>query len=174
MTQNGNKTETKKQFEISRVFNAPREVVFKACTEKEQLAHWWGAKGFALDVVKLEVKPGGVFHYSMTANKMQMFGKWVFEEIKVPEKIVFISSFSDKDCGITRHPGAAEWPLETRSIMAFAAENGGTRLTITAYPINASNKEQETFEAGFDSMKGGFGGTLDQLEEHLKTLATKR
>jgi len=54
-----------KEFVITRTLDAPREVVFKAWTEAERLAQWWGPKGCAIEVGKLEVRPGGTFLYCM-------------------------------------------------------------------------------------------------------------
>ena len=48
-----------------RVFDAPRDLVWKAFTESERLMQWWGPKGFTMLVAKLDLRPGGVFHYSM-------------------------------------------------------------------------------------------------------------
>ena len=50
-------------FVITRVFDAPREVVFKAWTEAERLAKWWGPKDWEITVHKTDLRPGGVFHY---------------------------------------------------------------------------------------------------------------
>lgn len=47
---------------VTRVFDAPRAIVFKAWTESERLAHWWRPKGFTMLVRKLDLRPGGVFH----------------------------------------------------------------------------------------------------------------
>src|SRR5512143_3627345 len=48
---------------ITRVLDAPRDLVWKAWTEPERLMHWWGPKGFVMQTVKLDLRPGGVFHY---------------------------------------------------------------------------------------------------------------
>jgi len=158
-----------KSFVISRVVNAPRELVFKACTEREHLAHWWGPKGMELSIEKFEPRPGGVFHYKMSVpSGFEMWGKWIFREIVAPERFVFVSTFSDPDCGITRHPMAPEWPLETLTTFTLEEQGDKTKLTIESIPINASETERETFEGGFESMKGGFKGTFDQLEEYLR------
>lgn len=58
---------SEREFVISRVFDAPRDLVFKAWTEEERLTHWWGPKGFKLRSCKLDLRPGGFFHYGMQA-----------------------------------------------------------------------------------------------------------
>ncbi|HEY1055774.1 MAG TPA: SRPBCC domain-containing protein, partial [Emticicia sp.] len=72
------KMEKKDEFSITRVFNAPRDLVFKACTEEKHLKEWWGPKGSIIKVHKLEVKPEGIFHYQLTgADGNHMWGKFV-------------------------------------------------------------------------------------------------
>jgi uncharacterized protein YndB with AHSA1/START domain len=46
---------------LTRVFNAPRELVFKVWTDPEHFGKWWGPQGFSLDVVRMDVRPGGMF-----------------------------------------------------------------------------------------------------------------
>ena len=52
------------EFVVQRLFNAPRKLVFKAFTEADGLAQWWGPKGSKLKVLQLDIRPGGLFHYS--------------------------------------------------------------------------------------------------------------
>src|SRR5580704_13391744 len=70
------------EFAITRVFDAPREQVWKAFTESERLMRWWGPKGFTMQVAKLDLRPGGVFHYCMRSpDGRDMWGKFVYREI---------------------------------------------------------------------------------------------
>ena len=63
------------EFTITRVFDAPRQLVWDAWTQAERLAEWWGPAGFKLKVAKLDLRPGGTFHYSMVApNGHEMWG----------------------------------------------------------------------------------------------------
>jgi uncharacterized protein YndB with AHSA1/START domain len=97
-----------------------------------------------------------------------MWGKFVFREIVAPERMVFISSFSDEAGGTTRHPGHVSWPLQMLSTFTFEElPDGKTRFTIRWQAYNATADEQKTFDAGHDSMRMGWGGTLDQLAAYL-------
>ncbi|MBC7999506.1 MAG: SRPBCC domain-containing protein [Leptolyngbya sp.] len=156
-------------FTITRVVAAPRDVVFKAFTDESKLAQWWGPKGLKMGVTAFNLNPEGDFHYSMTAPEgHEMWGKWVFRDILPSEKLVFVSSFSDAAGGITRHPAAEEWPLETLSTITFTElESGSTSITLVGGPIDATPSEQKVFEAGLDSMRQGFNGTFDQLDAFL-------
>ncbi|MBI3664125.1 MAG: SRPBCC domain-containing protein [Acidobacteria bacterium] len=156
------------EFVITRVFDAPRELVWKAWTESERLAKWWGPKGFTMLVGKLNLRPGGAFHYGMRApTGQEMWGKFVYREIVAPERLVFTVSFSDEAGGLTRHPLAPNWPLEVLNVLTFAEHQGKTTVTITGIPINATELERKTFEDGHKSMQQGFTGTLDQLADYL-------
>jgi uncharacterized protein YndB with AHSA1/START domain len=159
---------TQREFMLTRVFDAPRELVWKAFTEAERLKHWWGPKGFKMLSCKLDLRPGGVFHYGMQApDGSEMWGRWVFREIVKPERLVIIVSFSDKDGGLTRHPYAPSWPAEMLGTSTFAEQGGKTLLTTRTVAFNATEEERKTFEAGFESMKQGFTGTWDQLAAYL-------
>ena len=95
---------------ITRIFDAPRELVWKAWTEPERLMHWWGPKGFTVHTCKVDLRPGGVFHYGMRApDGSDIWGKFIYREIVAPERIVFIGSFSDEKGGVTRHPMSRPW-----------------------------------------------------------------
>jgi uncharacterized protein YndB with AHSA1/START domain len=158
------------EFSISRTFNASRDLVWKAHTELERLKHWWGPKGFTWVGGKLDLRPGGLFHYGMRApNGEEVWGRFIYREIVAPERLVFVMSFSNATGGITRHPWSPNWPLEILNTATFIERDGGTMLTISGQPINATDLERETFEAGRDSMRQGFTGTLDQLEAYLAT-----
>lgn len=161
-------TGTTPKLVISRTFKAPLGRVWKAWTEPEQMARWWGPKGFSADVKTLEPKPGGIFHYRLESPQGQeMWGRMVFREVAPKERLVFINSFSDPQGGLTRHPMAPEWPLQMHTTITFAEENGKTTVTVTWVPYEATGTECETFDKGRDSMQAGWTGTFEKLEDHL-------
>ena len=151
------------------MFDAPRELVWKAFTEPERMKQWWGPKGFTVIASKMDLRPGGTYHYGMKApDGSAMWGKFVFREIVAPERMVFINSFSDEAGGITRHPMSPTWPLEMLSTFTFEEQPGGkTKVTIRWSAHNATEEERKTFDAGHDSMRQGWGGTMEQLEAYL-------
>ena len=161
-----------REFVLTREFDAPRELVWKAWSEPERLAQWWGPKGFAMLVAKLDFRAGGSFHYCMEAPgggpmSGKMWGKFAYREIVAPERIVFVNSFSNAEGGLTRHPLSATWPLEVLNVLTFAEKDGRTTLTLRGGPINATAEERATFLGAFEGMQKGFGGTLDQLAAYL-------
>lgn len=155
-------------FVISRTFNAPRELVWRAFTEGDRMAQWWGPKGFIMRKSSLDLRPGGLYHYGMESPQGQtMWGRFVFQDIDPMDLLSFVVSFSDEDAGMTRHPMAPDWPLEMLSTVRFIDEGDRTTLKMESIPVNASEAERAAFQAGFKSMEGGFAGTLDQLEAYL-------
>ena len=97
-----------------------------------------------------------------------MWGKFTYREIIPQQKLVFISSFSDEAGGTTRHPLHKDWPLEMLSVFSFEDAPGGkTKFTVRWQPYNATPAERQTFEAGRDSMRQGWSGTMDQLATYL-------
>ena len=162
-------TTTTEDFVITRTLDAPRNLVWKAFTEEDRMAKWWGPKGFKVIHSKMDLRPGGIYHYGLEApNGSPMWGRFVFREVVPQEKLVLISSFSDEEGGVTRHPLHTEWPLEMLSTFSFQhAGNGKTKVTIRWAPHNATESEVETFEKGRPSMTQGWSGTFEQLEAYL-------
>ncbi|MFD2445483.1 SRPBCC domain-containing protein [Bacillus sp. CGMCC 1.16607] len=115
---------------MERIFNAPRELVFKAFSEPQHLANWWGPKGWQTENLTFEFKPNGVWHYCMRCiDKNQgdfygyeAWGKAIYNEIKVPEKIILTDVFSDKD------GNTIEGMPTTVVTMSFIEQDGKTKL----------------------------------------------
>lgn len=155
-------------FIISGSFDAPRPLLWKALTEPERMAKWWGPKGFSVAAAKMDFRPGGGYLSCMKApDGGAMWGRFIYREIEEPSRIVLVHSFSDENGGVTRHPMSATWPLEMLSIFSLETAGERTRLTIRWLPINASDEERATFAEAMDSMKLGWTSTLDQLAEYL-------
>jgi uncharacterized protein YndB with AHSA1/START domain len=158
-----------KPFILTRVFDAPRELVWKAWTERERLMEWFGPKGCTMSTANMDFRAGGIFHYCMKLpNGNEMWGKFVYREIVAPEKIVLVNSFSDAKGGLTRHPMSPTWPLEMLATTTFADVDGKTELTIRWEPLNATEEERRTFDAGRGGMTQGWTGALNQLDAYLK------
>jgi uncharacterized protein YndB with AHSA1/START domain len=159
------------EFVIEREFDAPRALVWKAWTKAEHLAEWWGPRGCRIEVLKFDLRPGGVFHYAMRfSTGKPMYGKFVYREIAAPERLVFVNSFSDPEGGLTRAPFPqlqGNWPLEVLNHLSLTEADGRTALTLRGHPINATPAEIAAYVGMFDSMRQGFGGTFDALADYL-------
>jgi uncharacterized protein YndB with AHSA1/START domain len=163
-----NENQQELQLVITRTFDAPRKLVFDAFSTPENLAKWWGPKGFDIAVSAFSFETGGAFHYSMSAaGGATMWGKFVFTKIEPPEQIAFINGFSNEQGEITRAPFEGAWPQQMLNSFVFSEENGKTILHLTVVPIDATLEERATFEEGLSSMQGGYGGSFDKLDELL-------
>lgn len=153
---------------ITRVLNAPRALVFNVWSEAEHLVRWWGPKGADLQVIRLEFRPGGIFHYrQQIANGGEIWGRFVYHEIRAPERIVYVSAFADAEGAITRNPWSPTWPLEIHNTLTLDENAGRTTLTLRGAPLNATEAEIATFTGARPMVQQGFAGTLDQLEAYL-------
>ena len=161
-----------KPFVFSRTFDAPRELVWKAWTEADRLQRWWGPKGCAIQVKRLELRPGGLFLYSMALpNGDVWWGRFEYRKIEAPHRLVYASAFSDETGGLKRAPFSETWPLEVESEVTLTEEGGRTTVHMQGNPIDATEEEMAMFEGFFASMEQGTSGTMDQLAEHLRSEA---
>ena len=115
-----------------------------------------------------DLRPGGVFHYGMKApDGSTMWGRWVYREVAPPERLVFLSSFSNEKGEAARAPFSEDWPLEVLSTLTLAERGGRTMVTLRGVAHGATEAERRMFESFFGSMQQGWAGTLDQLGEFL-------
>jgi uncharacterized protein YndB with AHSA1/START domain len=168
MTVSDNKASRNSAFEIQRVFKAPRDRVWSAWSEPDQLKHWWGPKGCSIEVRHLEFRPGGFFHYAMKfAGEPTMWGRFNYREIVVPERVVWLNSFSNENCGITRAPFSEFCPLEIENSVTFKEDAGATTAFLRALPFGETEEERRYFEQLQPSLEQGYGGTFEQLADYL-------
>ena len=155
-------------FEMTRVLNAPRDRVWKAWSEAEQLRHWWGPKGCVVEIARFEFRPGGFIHYAMKfAGAPAMWGRFNFREIVAPERIVWLNSFANENCGIARAPFSESCPLEIENVVTFTEHARTTTVALRAEPFGELAPERDYFEALRPSLEQGYGGTFEQLADHL-------
>ena len=157
---------------ITRVFDAPRELVFKAWTEVGHFAKWWGPKGGTLEIVKMDARSGGEFLGIQTSpvGNQVMWGKFSYQEVVEPVKVAFIRSFSDEQGNTVRPPFSVSWPLEIMNIITLENDVGKTSLKLKGFPVNASAEEQETYKSMAPKLQQDLEGTFDKLADYLISL----
>jgi uncharacterized protein YndB with AHSA1/START domain len=158
-----------KDFVITREFAAPRELVWKCFAEPERMKEWFGPKGSTVVASSMDLRVGGIYHGAMRGpDGTVMWAKFVYREVKPPERLVWEHSFSDENKGLTRHPLSPTWPLQLLTTVTLEDAPGGkTRLTLTWSPLNATAEEEKTFAAAHDGMRGGWGGSFERLDAYL-------
>lgn len=153
---------------LERVFDAPRELVFKVFSEAEHLKHWWGPRGWILTVCNVDFRPGGIWHYCMKCIDekqgdffgFESWGKAVYGEIDEPEKFVFVDYFSDAEGNET------ESMPSSQNTITLVELDGKTKIINRAQYIS-SEALKTVMEMG---MEQGITETWDRLEEHLQSL----
>lgn len=167
----GSESQASTEFVISREFAVSRDVMFQVWSDCRHLRHWFGPKGFPMLHCKNDLRPGGLMLYCLQApDGTEFWGRWVYREIAPPDRLVFITSFSDAAGGVTRHPWSEEWPLHTLSTVLFTEHAGKTMVTVRWTAYEATPAETQAFADGADSMQQGWSGTFEQLEAYLAQL----
>src|SRR5438093_4346652 len=113
-------TTSDREIVITRVLDAPRELVFEAWTDPEQVVQWWGPRGFTTTIHEVDVRPGGVWRFVMHGPDGTDYGNRVdFLEVVAPERLVY-----------NHGPDGESEGLSFRSTVTFEEEGRGTRLTL--------------------------------------------
>ncbi|MBI4357970.1 MAG: SRPBCC domain-containing protein [Candidatus Omnitrophica bacterium] len=172
-------TETKTQeLIITRIFDAPRELVWKAWTKPDRVMRWWGPKIFKSPSCKIDFRVGGKYLFCMRSDigeKAWKKGIWstgVYNEIVPMEKIVCTDCFADEHGNVVSaaHYGmTGDFPLEMLVTVTFSAEGGSasggeksrekTKMTLQHTGLPAEMKED---------CKTGWNESFDKLAESLK------
>jgi uncharacterized protein YndB with AHSA1/START domain len=150
---------------ITREVDAPRALVWKAWSDPELFARWWGPKGFTSPGNRTDFRPGGDYLWVMRSPEGQDFySTGVFREISPPERLVYTDSFADERGNVVSaaHYGMdPNFPLETVvTVTLDDLGSGRTRLTV----VNSGMPVDENSELAGT----GWNESLDKLEVFLQ------
>ena len=138
----------------TRVFDAPRELVFEAWTRPDHVARWWGPRGFTTTTSEMDVRPGGVWRFVMHGpDGTDYKNKIVFVEVVRPERLAYKHSGEDETEDVRFY-----------TTVTFADEGGKTRLTMRAVFETAAARDHAVEKYG--AVEGG-KQTLERLGEYL-------
>jgi uncharacterized protein YndB with AHSA1/START domain len=124
----------KNELVITRIFDAPRETVWKYWTDSEYAKKWWGPKDFTCPFARIDFRTGGKYLLAMRSKEGQEFwSTGTFKEIVPMEKIVETDSFADKEGNIvpSTHYGMENFPLELEITVTFEDLGDKTRMRLT-------------------------------------------
>lgn len=140
---------------ITRVFKAPRALVFKAWTTPEHLARWMGPHGFLVPYHTMDVRPGGMHRACLVApDGTEHWVRGIYRDIFEPERLVFTHAWEDQ----FGNPGT-----ETVVTVTFAEQDGQTMMTFrqTGFESDASR----------DGHHGGWTQSFERLDAYLAEAA---
>ena len=143
---------------MTRTFDAPRELVFRAWTDPKQVQQWWGPHGFTNPRCEVDARRGGALRIDMRGPNGVVYPmKAVFEEVTEPERLVFVSSALD-DKGNSM--------FDVRSIVTLVDRRGKTELTLQARVVRTTAAAPQYLEG----MKLGWSQSLERLQAHVRAL----
>ena len=149
-------TPSDREIRMTRVFDAPRRLVFEAWTNPKHLPRWMlGPEGWTMPVCEIDLRPGGAWHFvwrRSDGTEMEMRG--VYREITPPERLVNTESWG------------GDWP-ETINTLMLSEKDGKTTMSQTVlYP------SKEARDAALKTgMKDGASVSFDRLADYLRTMA---
>jgi uncharacterized protein YndB with AHSA1/START domain len=148
---------------ITRVFDAPREAVWKAWTDSRHFMRWWGPKGYTAPACKIDLHVGGKYLFCMRSPEGQDYwSTGVYCDIVPMERIVLTDSFSDEKGNVVpaSHYGMqGEWPLELLVTVTFEEDGGKTVMTLQHEGIPSGTVRD---------CEAGWSGSFDKLAESFK------
>jgi uncharacterized protein YndB with AHSA1/START domain len=156
-------SEGKRDLVVTRVFDAPVELVWRAWTDPEHVMRWWGPAGFTSPTAQMDVREGGTSLVSMRAPKelggQDLYNTWTYRGIVPMQEIEFVLNFADKD-GREIDPVEAglppDVPREVRHVVTFrAVGDNKTEMTVTEFGY--------TSDQAFDLSKAGLEQSLDKM-----------
>ncbi len=141
---------------LTRVFDAPRELVFKAWTDPQLLAQWWGPHYFTNPVVEVDARPGGSIYIVMRGpDGVDYPMNGIFQEIVPPERLSFTSNALDAN-GLPF--------LENLNKVTFIDQGEKTEVRLEVVVLRATDAAAEPLKG----MEAGWSQSLEMLAETLK------
>lgn len=139
--------------EIDRVFDAPRDQVWEAWTEPEQVAQWWGPHHFhvPVDSIDIDLRPGGRYHLTMVETTSGNKFPTHFDVVEVQEReLLVMTSPPQPEFGM---------PDEVTTRVEFADEGGGTRVKVVSGPYTSemAPNAQTGWEQQFEKLASVLG-----------------
>ncbi|MCA1993132.1 MAG: SRPBCC domain-containing protein [Coleofasciculus sp. S288] len=140
-----------RELTITRVFDAPRRLVFKVWTQPEHFARWLGPKDFTTTFCQMDVRVGGTYRACIRSPEgKNHWMQGVYRELVEPERLVFTFAWEDEE-GKPKH--------ETLVTVTFAEHDGKTKLTFhQAFFLSVEAR---------DSHRSGWSECLDRLADYL-------
>ncbi len=143
-----------REITITRVFDAPRELVWKAWTEPDQLARWWGKRGWSTPVstITMDVQPGGAFRLTSVRDEdgTEMHSAGEYREVVEPERLVLVET---ADSGCPENAGA-------EAVVTFTDLGSGRTQMVFRTTIH-------TIHTNLDGAAAGMASAFDRLAEYL-------
>jgi uncharacterized protein YndB with AHSA1/START domain len=154
---------------LERVFDAPRDLVWKAWTDPKLLPRWYGPNVETI-VHRLDLKPGGLWLVEMKWRGKSNYQRIEYNEVTLPERLVWLHSNSDANWNVTLSPMMPDWPRVLLTTVTFEEDGGRTKLRLTWIPYEASEAEVVCFTAAIERIGKGWDAGMELLAKLLAEL----
>lgn len=154
---------------LERVFDAPRELVWKTWTDPKLLSRWYGPNVETI-IHHLDVKPGGLWLNEMKMGERSSYQRSEYTEVIKPERLVCLMSNTTADWNIAPNPMMPDWPRVLLTTVTFKEDGANTKMRLTWVPYEASKAEIACFAAAIDGMGKGWNAGMELLAELLVEL----
>jgi len=163
-----NKSNPKQELVITRIFDTPRDLVWKTWTDPERMKRWWGPKNFTSPVIKIDMLVGGKYLNCMHGPGpdgvlRDFWSTGIYREIVPMERLVMTDSFADEQGNTVpaSHYGmTGEWPKELLVTVTFEEQDSRTKMTLRHSGIPDSENKK--------GAEQGWNESFDKLAESLK------
>lgn len=154
---------------LDRVFDAPRDLVWRAWTDPDILHRWYGPN-IETVIHAFDLQPGGAWLNEMKMGANSDFSKMVFQEVSAPEKLVWHHSSTDADWNIVASPMMADWPRTLLTTVIFEDLGDKTNVRLSQVPIDPTEAEIACFASVMGGMDKGWGSGYAIIDELLAEL----
>ena len=156
-------------FILTRVFDAPRALVFKAWTDPKHLVQWWGPKDFTNPVCRMDLRPGGAYRVTMRSPEGEDYPlHGVFLEILEPEKLVMTMDASDHPAEFhqlfNKFRGKEGPPMKLTMTVTFEEDGDKTKLTVVQRFDSTADRDANVKLGAV----GGWTQSFERLDELLR------
>ncbi len=152
------------EYILDREFDAPRNMVWRAWTDPDLLARWYGP-GADTTIHRFDLKPGGMWLNEMRWGEKSDLSRMVFQEVVTEEKMVWLHSSTDADWNIISSPMMPGWPRVLLTTVTFEDAGSGTKVRLTMKPVDATDAEIACFTEMMGGMDNGWGSGYKIMEE---------
>ena len=157
------------EYTIERVFDAPRDLVWRAWTDPEYLARWYGP-GVETVIHAFDLAPGGSWLNEMKFGENSDYQRVDFVEVDPPSKLVWHHQSADAEWNVAANPMMPDWPRVLLTTVAFEPDGEQTKVTFTQVPVDASDAELACFAEMARGMDGGWGKGFEIVDQILEEL----
>ena len=160
------------EYKLERIFDAPRELVWRAWTDPEILNRWYGPNIETI-IHQFDLRPGGSWLNEMKMGGNSDFSKMVFQEVTPPKKLVWHHCSTDNSWSTAPNPMMPDWPRILLTTVVLEETGDKTNVCLTQVPLDATEAEIACFAEAMANMDHGWGAGYTILDKIFAELQAK-